>query len=91
MPAGNATVILVIDDLGIVKRTTKNMIEMDIPLTLAFLPYARDISRQVNDAYNNSHDVLVHIPMEPKGKSGPGSTCVIIVYRASRSNGQHQL
>ena len=35
LPSGNATVILVIDDLGIVKRTTKNMIEMDVPLTLA--------------------------------------------------------
>lgn len=72
VPAGNATVILVIDDLGIVKGTTKDLIEMDVPLTLSFLPYASDISRQVNEAYNNGHDVLVHIPMEPKGKADPG-------------------
>ena len=72
VPQGNVTVILVIDDLGIVKRTTKEMIDMDVPLTLAFLPYASDISSQVNDAYNNGHDVLVHIPMEPKGKADPG-------------------
>ena len=72
VPDGNATVILVIDDLGIVKRATKEMIDMEVPLTLAFLPYASDISCQVNDAYNNGHDVLVHIPMEPKGKADPG-------------------
>ena len=69
MPAGNATVILVIDDLGIVKRTTKNMIEMDIPLTVAFLPYASDISRQVNDAYNNSQNTNIKTPQSPKFSS----------------------
>lgn len=72
VPDGNSTVILVIDDLGIVKRTTKEIIDMEVPLTLAFLPYASDISSQANDAYNNGHDVLVHIPMEPKGKADPG-------------------
>lgn len=72
VPAGNAKVILVIDDLGIVKKTTKQMIDMDAPLTLSFLPYASEISTQVNEAYNKGHDILVHIPMEPKGKADPG-------------------
>ncbi|MBL4603289.1 MAG: divergent polysaccharide deacetylase family protein [Emcibacteraceae bacterium] len=72
VPAGNVKVILVIDDLGIVKNTTQQMIDMDAPLTLSFLPYASDISSQVNDAYAKGHDILVHIPMEPKGKADPG-------------------
>lgn len=83
VPEGNATVILVIDDLGIVKRTTKDMIEMDVPLTLAFLPYASDISIQANDAYNNGHDVLVHIPMEPKGNADPGPHALLSSTEAS--------
>tara|TARA_R110002096_G_scaffold416576_2_gene619215 strand:+ start:27282 stop:28415 length:1134 start_codon:yes stop_codon:yes gene_type:complete len=72
VPAGNVKVILVIDDLGIVKKTTKQMIDMDAPLTLSFLPYASEISTQVNEAYQKGHDILVHIPMEPKGKADPG-------------------
>lgn len=72
VPKGNATVILVIDDLGIAKDTTKDMIDMGVPMTLSFLPFASEINRQVNDAYNKGHDVLVHIPMEPKGRDDPG-------------------
>ena len=72
VPEGNVTVILVIDDLGIVKNNTKQMINMDAPLTLSFLPYASEISSQVNEAYEKGHDILVHIPMEPKGNADPG-------------------
>lgn len=72
VPVGNATVVLVIDDLGIVKKTTQEMIDMDAPLTLSFLPYASGIAAQVDDAYQKGHDILVHIPMEPKGDADPG-------------------
>lgn len=72
VPEGNATVVLVIDDLGIVKKTTQEMIDMEAPLTLSFLPYASGISAQVDQAYTKGHDILVHIPMEPKGKADPG-------------------
>ena len=72
VPDNNVKVILVIDDLGIVKDVSKQMIDMDVPLTLSFLPYASDIRRQVNEAYDRGHDILVHIPMEPKGRADPG-------------------
>ena len=72
VPENNAKVILVIDDLGIVKGISKQMIDMDVPLTLSFLPYASGISAQVNDAYAKGHDILVHVPMEPKGRADPG-------------------
>lgn len=72
VPVNNAKVILVIDDLGIVKGVSKKMINMDVPLTLSFLPYASDVNEQVNEAYDKGHDILVHIPMEPKGDADPG-------------------
>lgn len=72
VPENNVRVILVIDDLGIVKGTTKAMIDMDAPLTLSFLPYASGVAAQVNDAYEKGHDILVHIPMGPKGDADPG-------------------
>ncbi|MDG1707743.1 MAG: divergent polysaccharide deacetylase family protein, partial [Emcibacteraceae bacterium] len=64
VPEGNDTVILVIDDLGMVKDMTQEMIDMNVPMTLAFLPYANDISPQVNRAYNKGHDC---IPSEQVG------------------------
>ncbi len=72
VPKNNARVILVIDDLGILKNISKQMINLDVPLTLSFLPYASNINEQVNDAYKKGHDILVHIPMEPKGSADPG-------------------
>ncbi len=72
VPEGNAKIILVTDDLGIVKGTTKEMIDMDAPLTLAFLPYASGVAEQAVEAYEKGHDILVHIPMEPKGQADPG-------------------
>lgn len=72
IPDNNAQVILVIDDLGIVKDISKQIIDMPVPLTLSFLPYASNINAQVNAAYDKGHDILVHIPMEPKGRADPG-------------------
>lgn len=72
VPEGNVTVVLVIDDLGILKKTTQEMINLDAPLTLSFLPYASEISKQVEQAYEKGHDILVHIPMEPKGSADAG-------------------
>jgi uncharacterized protein len=77
VPQGNDTVIIVIDDLGIVKDMTQEMIDMDAPKTLAFLPYANNISPQVNHAYNKGHDILVHIPMEPKSRLDPGPNALL--------------
>ncbi len=86
VPEGNAKVVLVIDDLGIVKGATREMIDMDVPLTLSFLPYASGIAKQVDDAYSKGHDILVHIPMEPKGKADPGPHALL-----SSTSGRVQL
>ncbi|MCC3859912.1 divergent polysaccharide deacetylase family protein [Pseudemcibacter aquimaris] len=77
VPAGHDTVVIVIDDLGIVKDMTAEMIDMDVPMTLAFLPYASDVSPQANRAYNKGHDILVHIPMEPKSRLDPGPNALL--------------
>lgn len=86
VPENNAKVILVIDDLGIVKGVSKKMIDMDVPLTLSFLPYASGVSEQVNEAYDKGHDILVHIPMEPKGDADPGPHALL-----SRESAKEQM
>ncbi|MDG1438018.1 MAG: divergent polysaccharide deacetylase family protein, partial [Emcibacteraceae bacterium] len=77
IPEGHDTVILVIDDLGMDKAMTQEMIDMAVPMTLAFLPYANEISPQVNRAYKKGHDILVHIPMEPKSTLDPGPNALL--------------
>lgn len=72
VPDNNAKVILVIDDLGMLRGISRQFIEMDAPLTLSFLPYSPDINNQVGAAYDQGHDILVHLPMEAKGRDDPG-------------------
>lgn len=83
VPENNVKVVLVIDDLGIVKGATQEMINMDAPLTLSFLPYASNIAAQVDEAYAKGHDILVHIPMEPKGNADPGPHALLSSTSAS--------
>lgn len=69
---GQAMVTIVIDDLGILKGRTRKFIEIDAPLTLSFLPYASQLPELTRFARTKGHELMVHLPMEPKGDSDPG-------------------
>lgn len=46
---------------------------MEPPLTLAFLPYARNLPAQAAKAKERGHELIIHVPMEPKaGNIDPG-------------------
>jgi|TARA_R100000049_G_C1957750_1_gene121030 polysaccharide deacetylase 2 family uncharacterized protein YibQ len=63
---GTAPVIaIVIDDAGLDQPRTARTIELPGPVTISYLPYARDLQRQVNDARGRGHEVMLHMPMEP--------------------------
>ena len=61
-----ARIAVVIDDLGLNKKLTQRVIGVDGPLTLAFLPYANSLRTQTARARHRGHELLVHLPMEPK-------------------------
>ncbi|PCI32777.1 MAG: hypothetical protein COB54_06685 [Alphaproteobacteria bacterium] len=63
---------IVIDDLGVVKGRTHEVIKLDAPLTLSFLPYAPDLQNITQFARVSGHELMVHLPMEPKGNKDPG-------------------
>lgn len=63
---------IVIDDLGIVKGRTLDIIKLNAPLTLSFLPYAPNLPTVTQVARGRGHELMVHLPMEPKGHSDPG-------------------
>ncbi len=57
-------IAIVIDDLGIDRPRSQQVIELPVPLTLSFLPYASHLTEQIEFGRSHGHEFLVHIPME---------------------------
>ena len=68
---------IVIDDLGNNMKGTEEMLNLPINLTVAIMPFMPSTKRDAELANQNGHEVIVHLPMEPKkGKKswlGPGA------------------
>jgi len=62
-------IALLIDDFGYSRsRTVESALHLNIPLTISIIPgtpYAKDIAEE---AHRNGKEIVVHLPMEPKGK-----------------------
>jgi len=69
---GKPRIVIVLDDLGIRKKQTLEAINIDAPLTLAFLPYASRVSELTALAREKGHELMVHVPMQPLGPENPG-------------------
>jgi polysaccharide deacetylase 2 family uncharacterized protein YibQ len=73
----NKFVAIVIDDFGNGMNGTKDMLDLQIPLTIAVMPFLPTTRIDAQMAHEKGHDVLVHLPMEPlRGKKswlGPGA------------------
>ena len=63
--AGQPMIAIVLDDLGLDRRRSLKALSLSGPMTMAFLPYARDLARMTRAARAFGHEVLVHVPMEP--------------------------
>ncbi len=68
---------IVIDDLGNHMKGTEEMINLPVKMTFAVMPFMPSSKKDAEMAYHNGHEVIVHLPMEPKkGKKswlGPGA------------------
>lgn len=65
-------VVIIFDDMGPDQKAFRRIMDMPGPLTLSFLPYARNVQKQVDEAANLGHAVMLHLPMEPVGPQNPG-------------------
>lgn len=65
-------IAIVIDDLGLDARATREAIALPERHTLAFLPYGRQVSALAREAGEAGHELIVHVPMEPLGPEHPG-------------------
>jgi uncharacterized protein len=77
-------VAIVIDDVGIDRPHSRRAWELPGPLTMSFLPYAKDLHDQAKAARARGHELMLHLPMEPTGHADPGPGAL----RVSMSDGE---
>ncbi|MDG2034771.1 MAG: divergent polysaccharide deacetylase family protein [Rhodospirillales bacterium] len=76
IPAG-PQVAVVIDDAGVDRRRTRQVVGLPGPLTIAFLTYARRLEEQVKSAVAAGHEIMTHVPMEPNNAdANPGKNAL---------------
>jgi polysaccharide deacetylase 2 family uncharacterized protein YibQ len=67
---------LIIDDFGGGVAGTREMMDLDIPLTFAVIPHRSKSQKEAQEARERGYQVLLHMPMEPlneKLSPGPGA------------------
>ncbi|WP_412859608.1 divergent polysaccharide deacetylase family protein [Cytobacillus horneckiae] len=73
----NHDLAIVIDDFGNHMKGTDEMLNLPVHLTVAVMPFMPSTGIDAETAWKKGHEVIVHMPMEPKkGKKswlGPGA------------------
>jgi polysaccharide deacetylase 2 family uncharacterized protein YibQ len=71
-------IVVVIDDMGVDRPRSRRVAELPRPLTLSYLPYARDLAEQTTAARSRGHELMLHLPMEPlSGGVDPGPNALL--------------
>lgn len=63
-PEGWPRIAIIIDDMGVDQKRSKQVVALKGPLTLAFLPYARKVDRFARAGRTYGHELMIHMPME---------------------------
>jgi polysaccharide deacetylase 2 family uncharacterized protein YibQ len=66
---GRPIIAIVIDDLGVIHPGTARAVALPAPVTLAWFPFAHNLSEQVGAATIRGHEALLHMPMQAFGNS----------------------
>ncbi len=65
-------IIIIFDDMGLDRPAFEKTVALPGPITLSILPYAKDADALASSARAQGREVMLHLPMEPEGKSDPG-------------------
>lgn len=75
---GKPMIAVVIDDMGVDHRRSIQALTLPGPMTMAFLPYARDLGHMTRAARAVGHELMLHMPMEPlSAKENPGPNAIV--------------
>ncbi len=64
---GEGRAAIIIDDLGRDLEEARPFMELEMPITLAVLPYRRYSRRIAEEARRLGKEVILHLPLEPRG------------------------
>ncbi|GAB6926372.1 divergent polysaccharide deacetylase family protein [Paenibacillus sp. JCM 10914] len=68
---------VIIDDFGNNQKGTQEMLALPVKITVAVMPFLPSSKKDAEAAHAQGHDVIIHMPMEPKqGRAswlGPGA------------------
>jgi len=68
-------IAIIIDDLGMDVKHSRQVLDLPAPVTLAFLPYAKQTKELAKIGKSKGHEMIIHVPMEAvdgKLNIGPG-------------------
>lgn len=73
-------IAVVIDDLGVDRERGARAVALPGPLTMAWLPYAPELPQQTRAAHRAGHELLVHMPMDPRDRTvtDPGPNALLV-------------
>lgn len=75
---GKPMIAVVIDDMGVDHRRSIKALTLPGPMTMAFLPYARDLGHMTRAARAVGHELLLHMPMQPlSAAENPGPNAIM--------------
>lgn len=57
---------IIIDDMGNRMGGTEEILSLPVKLTVAIMPFLQTSQEDARRAHEHGHDVIVHLPMEPK-------------------------
>lgn len=72
-------VAIVIDDMGYQQKTCEGLLDLNLNLSFAFLPFGPYTEKQAAEAKRRGRNVLLHFPMEPAdpgAEPGPGAVTI---------------
>lgn len=70
--AAGPRIIVVFDDMGLDEAAFEEIMRLPGPVTLSFLPYAKNVQPLADEARERGDAVMLHLPMEPAGAADPG-------------------
>ncbi|MDW7646211.1 MAG: divergent polysaccharide deacetylase family protein [Desulfuromonadales bacterium] len=78
-PAG-PRVAIIIDDVGRDLATARKILDIDLPLNVAILPFSHKAVEVDQLLYQQGREILIHIPMEPQGypEKNPGPQALFV-------------
>jgi uncharacterized protein len=71
-------IAIVIDDMGLNRKESAAAITLPSAVTLSYLPYARQVQQQVDEALARGHEIFLHLPMEADSPAeDPGPNAIV--------------